>query len=379
MNKRKRADLTLSMMSLICLGATAVAGQPQWKGKIEAENGLRVVRNPEIPLYGNLKLDLEQDLQIGKEDDDNYIFGVVSSIQADDEGNIYVCDIKLARVQKYDKNGRFLMTIGKKGQGPGEYENPFEAFLLPKTSSLYIRSNMRVLEYDQNGAYRTQTILRHFPYKTGVDGDGSIWAVPNKITETKETRSVEKIGRNGEKLWSSAVYPYERYRRVMPDGSMVSGTSGWEFDVHLAFSDENTLWYGCSNVYEIIVINKDGKTLFKIRKDEDRRAFEAGEKKPESTPDYKPFFYGLTSDDAGRIFVTKDNPLSTKRGTPCRFDIFSKDGIFLYATTLPYARMFAIKNGYLYGRDIAGEDEIPVVKRYKIKNWSEMKASAEGR
>jgi len=374
MNKRKRADLTLSMMSLICLGATAVAGQPQWKGKIEAENGLRVVRNPEIPLYGNLKLDLEQDLQIGKEDDDNYIFGVVSSIQADDEGNIYVCDIKLARVQKYDKNGRFLMTIGKKGQGPGEYENPFEAFLLPRASSLYIRNNMRVLEYDQNGAYRTQTILRHFPYKTGVDGDGTIWAVPNKINETKETRSVEKIGRSGETLWSSAVYPYERYRRVRPDGSMVSGTSGWEFDVHFTFTDENTLWYGYSNVYEMIVINKDGKTLFKIRKDEDRQAFGSGEKKPDVSPDYKPFFYGLTSDEAGRILVTKDNPLTMARGKPCRFDIFSKDGICLYATTLPYARMFTIKNGYLYGRDIAGEDEIPVVKRYKIKNWSGLKS-----
>jgi hypothetical protein len=372
--------IALGTAFILGLGLSeTIAGQPQWKGIIETENGVRIVRNPEIPLYGNIKLDLEQDLQIGQEDDDNYILGVVSCIQTDDEGNIYICDIKLSRVQKYDKSGRFIKTIGKKGQGPGEYENPFETFLLPKTSSLYVRSNRSVLEYDQNGVYRTQTILRHFPYKTGVDGDGRIWAVPNIISGTKETRSVEKIGRNGETLWSSAVYPYERYRRVMPDGSMVSGTSGWEFDVHFALADENTLWYGYSKAYEMIVITKDGKTQFKIRKDEDRQTFGAGEKKPESTPDYKPFFFGLTSDGAGRIYVTKDNPLTIARGKPCRFDIFSIDGIFLYATTLPYARMFTINNGYLYGRDIAGEDEIPVVKRYKIKNWREIKASADGR
>ena len=354
------------------------AQTPAWKGKMETIDGIKVVHNPETPLFGNVKFDLEQDLQIGKEDDDHYIFGVISSIQADDDGNIYVCDIKLSRVQKYDKNGKFIKTVGKKGQGPGEYENPFEAFLLRKTSSLFVRSNMRVLEYDLNGVYRAQTILRHFPYKTGIGGDGNIWAVPNKIDGTKETRSVEKNGRNGETLWSSAVFPYERYRRILPNGSSVSGTSGWEFDVHFAVNDEKAIWYGYSNAYEIAVIDEGGKVLFKVEKECAKETFSAADKKPEVSPDYKPFFYGLTSDETGRIYVTRDNPLSTGRGKPCRFDVFSQDGIFLFSTTLPYARMFAIKDGYLYGRDIAGEDDIPVVRRYKIKNWASIKSNADG-
>jgi hypothetical protein len=347
------------LSATFCLGALLAVSGPiiqnaQWQGKIETENGVRIIRNPNAPL-----------------------FGVVSSIQADDEGNIYVCDIKLRRVQKYDKNGLYLKTIGKSGQGPGEYENPFEAFLLAKTSSLYIRSNMRVLEYDQNGVYRTQTILRHFPWKTGVDGDGNIWAVPNKIEGTKETRSVEKVGRNGEAVWSSAIYPYERYRKVLPNGTTVSGTSGWEFDVHFAFVDENTLWYGYSNAYAMNVIDKNGKTMFKVGKDAEKESFSAGDKKPQVAPDYKPFFYGLASDDAGRIYVTRDNPLFIKRGQRCRFDIFDKNGICLYAITLPYARMITIKNGYLYSRDIYGEDELPVVRRHKIKNWSSLKVSGD--
>jgi hypothetical protein len=355
------------------------AQTPAWKGLIETIDGVKVVRNPAAPLYGDVKFDLEQDLQIGKEDDDNYIFGVISSIQADDEGNIYVCDIKLTCVQKYDKNGRFLATIGKKGQGPGEYENPFEAFLRPKASSLYVRSNMRVLEYDSTGAYKTQTVLRHFPYKTGADGDGNIWTVPNKIDGTKETRSVEKNGRNGETLWSSAVYPYERYRRILPNGSMVSGTSGWEFDVHFVFAEENTIWYGYSGAYEMTVIDKDGKSLFKVVKDDAKEPFGAADKKPDVSPDYKPFFYGLTSDDAGRIYATRANMMATAPGKPCPFDVFGRDGICLYSITLPRARVFTIKNGYFYGRDVAGEDDLPVVKRYRIKNWSALKATADAR
>jgi hypothetical protein len=352
------------------------AQAPAWKGKIETVDGIRVIRNPVAPLFGDVKFDLEQDLQIGMEDDDNYVFGVISSIQVDDDGNIYVCDIKLTRVQKYDKNGRFLAMIGKKGQGPGEYENPFEAFFRPRASSLYVRSNMRVLEYDSTGVYKTQTILRHFPYKTGADSDGNIWAVPNKIDGTKETRSVEKTGRDGETLWSSAVYPYERYRRVLPNGSMVSGTSGWEFDVHFAVADEGTIWYGYSGAYEMTVIDKDGKTLFKVVKEGSKEPFGAADKKPEVSPDFKPFFYGLTSDDAGRIYVTRANMMATAPGKPCPFDVFGRDGICLYTITLPRARVFTIKNGYLYTRDVAGEDDLPVVKRYRIKNWSSLRATA---
>jgi len=46
----------------------------EWRGTIEEENGVTVVKNPNKPLYGKLVFDLEEDLSIGREDDDNYMF-----------------------------------------------------------------------------------------------------------------------------------------------------------------------------------------------------------------------------------------------------------------------------------------------------------------
>lgn len=368
---------SLAAALIVIFPAESFGQNPRWKGRVETVDGVKVVRNPAAPLHADVRYDLAQDLQIGTEDDDKYVFGVISSIQVDDDGNIYVCDIKLTRVQKYDKNGRFLATIGKKGQGPGEYDNPFEAFSRPKASNLFVRSNMRVMEYDSTGVYKTQTILRHFPNKTGADGDGNLWAVPNKVDGTKETRSVEKIGRDGETLWSSAVFPYERYRRILPSGGTVVGTSGWEFDVHFAVADEGAIWYGYSGAYEMTVIDKDGKILFRVVKEGSKEPFGAADKKPEVSPDYKPFFYGLTSDDAGRIYATRANMMATAPGKPCPFDVFGRDGICLYTISLPRARVFTIKNGYLYTRDVAGEDDLPVVRRYRIKNWDSLKRSAD--
>jgi hypothetical protein len=65
---------------------------------------------------------LEEDLIIGREDDENYMFYRVKNIEVDNQGNIYVLDAGSHRVQKYDKDGNYLLTIGKRGQGPGEFE-----------------------------------------------------------------------------------------------------------------------------------------------------------------------------------------------------------------------------------------------------------------
>ncbi len=37
----------------------------QWKGKIEDEEGIKIIRNPTDPLYGEIEFDLEEDLSIG--------------------------------------------------------------------------------------------------------------------------------------------------------------------------------------------------------------------------------------------------------------------------------------------------------------------------
>lgn len=46
----------------------------------------------------------------------------------DREGNIYVADPRDLTVDKYDNQGKYLYSYGKKGQGPGEFSNQIESF-----------------------------------------------------------------------------------------------------------------------------------------------------------------------------------------------------------------------------------------------------------
>ena len=83
-----------------------------------------IINNPAEPQYGEIAFDLEEDLVLGNESDENYLFYRVWDIQADARGNIYVLDSGATRIQKYDKNGKYLQTIGRQGQGPGEFQRP---------------------------------------------------------------------------------------------------------------------------------------------------------------------------------------------------------------------------------------------------------------
>ncbi|MCP2604586.1 hypothetical protein NLC29_00325 [Candidatus Aminicenantes bacterium AH-873-B07] len=64
----------------------------------------------------------QKDLEIGiLEGNENYMFGAITDIDLDKNENIYVLDSKFSRIQKYNKEGKFLFSLEiKKGDAPGE-------------------------------------------------------------------------------------------------------------------------------------------------------------------------------------------------------------------------------------------------------------------
>ena len=70
------------------------------------------------------RIELEPELVISaRGDDPNYAFYRPSAIGVDDAGNIYVADSSNARVQVFDAGGEYVRTLGRAGQGPGEFSS----------------------------------------------------------------------------------------------------------------------------------------------------------------------------------------------------------------------------------------------------------------
>ena len=109
----------------IFLMALNVPQEMKWKGSIQDIDGISVVKNPKKPIYSEKIIVFEENLSIGKsEGPEEYIFTHILSFAADKDGNIFILDMRPFRVKVYDSEGNYLRSIGREGQGPGEFQIP---------------------------------------------------------------------------------------------------------------------------------------------------------------------------------------------------------------------------------------------------------------
>lgn len=95
--------------------------------KIETIEGVRVVHNGKTGKWGkNPKISLEFVRTIGdiESEDENVLFYMPSDIAVDSQGHIYVLDSGNHRIQKFGPDGKYVASIGNRGQGPAEFQFP---------------------------------------------------------------------------------------------------------------------------------------------------------------------------------------------------------------------------------------------------------------
>jgi len=100
----------------------------EWQGTIEEVDGVTFVRNPEEGLW-DLKEEanatIVKESQIGELDGpEEFLFAFIADITVNSKGDIYVSDRRLNEVKRYNKDGEYLMNVGRFGQGPGEFQSP---------------------------------------------------------------------------------------------------------------------------------------------------------------------------------------------------------------------------------------------------------------
>ncbi|MFC1563596.1 6-bladed beta-propeller [candidate division KSB1 bacterium] len=133
---------------------------------VEEIDGIRHVHNI-TPAWGDEpKVSLEFVRKIGGMDktDENYILFNPRDILIDDEDNIYVLDTGNFRIQKYDSDLNYLRTIGRQGQGPGEFDRTRQ-FHFDKDGNIVINDyrNRRFVFFSKEGeSVKTVRVIGRF-------------------------------------------------------------------------------------------------------------------------------------------------------------------------------------------------------------------------
>jgi len=396
-----KSETGYAVVAIVCLSflvISAVGNQKAgWKGKIEEEDGVKIIKNPVEPMYGEIELELELDLSIGGEEfNENYNFMTISDVEVDEEGNILVLDSRQLQIQKYDKNGKYVRTIGRKGEGPGEFMQAYRIYL-DSDGKLYVSNFRKIHIFDENNVYERSVNTESFLSSYGVTKEGNFMGRSSTFAGEDRTMDIILMSSEGKKTETIVNFP-DPSVMIKQKGMSIISSPPYSPSLYFYPLNKDSGIYGVSSEYKLFVIKSTGEISYRIDKDEklqttskkeedeyvkkqlERRRARGGSiqwsegdlRKLYKFAKYKPFYTNIFMDDEGHLFLPKPKSvLDPEKDTS--FDLFNQEGYYLHKIKIHEIRLEVIKKGFIYTYRTDPDSGYYKVERYRIKNWDQVK------
>jgi len=375
------ANSILILFSILIISASCEKQKAEWKGKIEVEDGVTVVKNPKEPIYDENIFNLEEELTIrGEEGKEEQMFMNIISIDVSEDGTIYILDGKAANIKVFDSSGGFLKTIGKRGQGPGEFGRPESFSITPQDEIAVNDPGRRSIQFlDMDGNFLRQIPVNQ-PFFTGPRFISSGDMIASYAIFGEEFKVVlEKLDNKLKPILIFATIPMLKIPKVH------IFLYQFVYDLRWDVTNEDEIIWGALTTpeYELYIHNKDGKLVRKITKEYDpieitKTEYEKMMKEwfgrvPTSDrfefiiPKNYPPFHTFILDDEGRIFVKRFEGIEQSKRIYA--EVFDPQGRYITDIIFPINKLPGLfKKGKLYTIE-EDEEGFRVVKRYKVK-WN---------
>ncbi|MGC8596243.1 MAG: 6-bladed beta-propeller [Candidatus Kryptoniota bacterium] len=346
------------------------------------------------------QIELQKDIIIG-----GSRIGLVQGIKVDGEGRIYVGDLVRSVVHLYSSSGKFIRDIGRKGEGPGEFERIWGIQIGSKDSlfvydpQLYRITILTRNSYDKPvGTIRISNAPGMFgrPATVGSLNSGlnGFWILkngnfllsysndysPQNFMQPHDL-SLFEVRRDGTFVSKNPFLTLhgEQYIVFTEPGFMVSKMPYAERPVIHAGSD-GYIYYAENSDLSINALNLGGKVIKTIRSPVAKiglndRLWREGlekldlqlsvtdlERSRTPLPKYQPVFEDFLVDSQSRVWVA----VNTGDRDNYSWWIFTKEGKKI--EDIPLARsvvLKVVKGDYAYGID-TGNLGVQSIVRYKI-------------
>ncbi len=368
------------ILVFVCfLSAWPIASQK--KNLTQIDKNVPTVLNPLDPTPTKSqpsRMYITEDLRIGTvKGSDEYMFGEIREMAVDDEGQIFVLDIKKTLINVYDKNGLYKKTIGRHGQGPGELQAPQRMSKTWQDEIVVEDHGARAfVYYTLDGQYsRRVTYASVFIFTSGIDSLGNIVGV------------VQTPGKNGNRQVINRYDPELNYLHTL--GYSLEWNRG-EYNYFkswlkwAAFKGDHII-FAFSENYELYIHDAQGELVKIIEKEykpvriseEELAYMRSVVRLPANikhiVPKNHDAFQRISVDDENRIFVQTWK--KTKDGKGYFYDVFGPDGVcfarvplrFNFGRFSLFLSPIVWKDGKVYARE-EDEDGYQFVVRYTV-HW----------
>ena len=279
--------------------------------------------------------------------------GMAADLTVDHQGNIYVLDAQACDIKKFDRKGKFLKALGRKGQGPGEFEAPSRLAVSGEKLIVYDSGNARLSCLGTDGSFitniaRTSDLEIVNDIKGLPDGGFVMEDVKynyDRMDKPQDFRiCVKGPGPGPEK----DIYKRSILRTILvrlPQNAVTGYTQPYCPNIYWSVSPNGRILIGFSDKYELeihdpatgrmSVISRPWKPVGITAEDRKRVMDSMVLQENNSTilnairksikfPDHKPSFDDVLFDPEGNILV---HPIT--RGQAFVYDTFLSDGTFI--------------------------------------------------
>lgn len=370
---KKLLNIGLAVSLIFCL-----SGQMQAQ-KVKTVDGVEVVENPEEPKPPKgipTTLTLEEDFKIGDSEDEEEMIAQVTFFVVDENESIYALDWKANNIKVFDKNGKFVRTIAKQGQGPGEINFPSGLLITPENELIVEDAGNRRLaffnlegEFLRNDSVADKTSLTNLV----MDNKGNVLGRQFIIEEGDMSFEIRKFDKDLNNLFTIDRIPFT-FRDPQKDKM-----NPFDFVQIYFFDPDGQIYYGNPREYEIQIYSSEGKLKKKITKKfkAEKITEEDIEKIMDRIPDMGfgvknmmefpkqfPAYEAYTVDEEGHLIVRTYN--KAEEEDLVYLDIFDAEG--KYIARFPSKVNPRIwKNNKMYAIEETDEGFI-VIKRYSV-SW----------
>ena len=340
---------------------------------------------------------------------EEYLFGSVRAITVDDDHSFYVLDGQASNVRVFDAAGTYVTTLGREGEGPGEFKVPVGIAISDGRVLVRDPANARVQLFDIETSEVEEWKYAPSPYYMSTplfaDDRGRIHV---DISDPRQRFIVmDSDGTHIDTVSGPEApgdFDFREYRVRYQDerisvSERIPFSPGWYWTVHAT----GHFLSGLSTAYRIDLERDDG--VLRIERDhkpvavsdeerdyrrqlilDEMRQFDAGWSwDGPGIPDHKPPFRSLRAGTDGRIWVrlwTEGRQVPNENHDPgdpesapytwvepIRYDVFEADGTYLGAVDIPEG--FSLSAPPVFGRSFVwaverGELDVQRVRRYRI-------------
>jgi hypothetical protein len=336
---------------------------PNWRGTIKEVEGVTIVENPSEPLHAPDVFRMDEELSIGGAATKDFTISNIFEFEVDDKDNMLVVDSKEACIHVFDQRGAFVRTIGRKGQGPGEFGGPRDLIILPNKDIAVLDSiNRRISYFSEAGTFLKSVSEVDFDLiafeisKTGVIVAMAV--VREEVSRRHEIRTYTPELKFMRSIDSAPIQDIKNLNPFMPP-------------LDFAVNAKDQIIYGYPSSYEFKIYSIEGKLIKKIRRkyvpleiadEEKERAKNLPPAIQAVIPKYHAPYWSFFVDDECRIyaFTWEKSPDGKRR----MFDVFDEQGRYVARIPLPPRSLF-IERGKLYSVE-EDEEGYQRLKRYKV-------------